>query len=162
MRYQKTAYKIANDGTIITIEPQKCKVCGTRLDVDSLYCAHCGSPTKTKIETQKVSSVVKYFNFAGRASRKEFWSWIILIPIVCIGLSMLLTQMVDHYFNNKLFFVFVFALVLVNSLPLLSIAIRRIHDTGNNGWCILVPIYNIILLFVKSEPCTNRWGEVPA
>jgi uncharacterized membrane protein YhaH (DUF805 family) len=45
-------------------------------------------------------------------------------------------------------------------LPLFAAGIRRIHDTGRSGWFILVPIYNLILMFTPSNPGTNKYGDL--
>jgi len=53
----------------------------------------------------------------------------------------------------------VFSLILL--APSLALSIRRMHDTGRSGWWILVPIMNLIYLFIDSDVNTNKWGPNP-
>ncbi len=39
--------------------------------------------------------------------------------------------------------------------------VKRIHDTDNNGWFILVPIYNLILMLTDGTEGPNNYGEDP-
>ena len=58
--------------------------------------------------------------------------------------------------------------ILILSLLVFLLGIRRLHDTGRSGWWMLinfVPIVGPIILLVftclASEPVANRFGEVP-
>lgn len=52
-------------------------------------------------------------------------------------------------------------------LPLLTIifltiqGVKRIHDVNKSGWFLLVPLYNIILLFKKGTIGNNDYGIDP-
>lgn len=45
-------------------------------------------------------------------------------------------------------------------IPCLSVAVRRMHDTGHSGWWILFPLYNIYLTFKKSDEGENEYGSL--
>jgi uncharacterized membrane protein YhaH (DUF805 family) len=36
-------------------------------------------------------------------------------------------------------------------LPYFACAVRRVRDASGNGWFILIPIYNFVLLLSKSK-----------
>ena len=36
-------------------------------------------------------------------------------------------------------------------LPYVACAVRRVRDASGNGWFILIPVYNLILLLSKSK-----------
>lgn len=93
---------------------------------------------------------LNYANFKGRSRRREYWTFLIvntlLIRIVEEGLD---SEQVALLFN------------LLIIIPSLAVAIRRIHDTGKSGWFILVPLYNIYLMFVNGTPGENEFGPDP-
>ena len=113
-----------------------------------------------------VSGLRNYFNFSGRASRSEFWFFVlfcILVPIVgSVG---------------DLFFFSTFAreglgpIYVISNLALfvpgLAIAARRLHDIDRTGWWFLITltIFGNILLIVwwctKGTVGRNRFGPDP-
>jgi len=102
------------------------------------------------METKKVTfaSAVKSgwkncFNYSGRASRKEFWIFfalnVFLFFIVAIVAPRLLVSL--HIQPLKLHrlvarTVYLFSLGLL--LPIASLIVRRLHDSGKNGWLSLI------------------------
>lgn len=46
-------------------------------------------------------------------------------------------------------------------LPLLSSAVRRVHDVGHSGWLLLIPFMNIFLLLAPGMKEENRFGPNP-
>jgi uncharacterized membrane protein YhaH (DUF805 family) len=59
-----------------------------------------------------------YFTFSGRASRPEYWWWVLFTALVAIiPLS-----------------------ILVTFIPSLSLASRRFHDIGKSGWWQILPL----------------------
>ena len=53
-------------------------------------------------------------------------------------------------------------------LPILSVAIRRLHDTDHTGWWVLIgliPIIGFIVLLIfylrQSDPGENQYGPPP-
>jgi uncharacterized membrane protein YhaH (DUF805 family) len=89
-------------------------------------------------------SLKKYVDFQGRATRKEFWSFVAFfyfVSIIAGGLNGLLgTELVGEIAIAAIF------------LPYLAVAVRRMNDVGKNGWFILIPIYNLILALSPSIP----------
>jgi len=87
----------------------------------------------------------RYAAFKGRATRSEYW-----------------------YF---LLFSIIIALILTALIPSVALAIRRLHDIGKSGWWILlgiIPVVNIIGIFVllyffikDSQPDENQFGLNP-
>ncbi|WP_290087674.1 DUF805 domain-containing protein [Paramuribaculum intestinale] len=106
----------------------------------------------------------KYAEFKGRASRAEFWWWMLGCAVVSVVLSILaaitgfkLFQMISGLFS------------LAVLVPTLAVSWRRLHDTGRaGGWWFInfIPAVGLIIFIVfcaaPSEPQPNRFGEVPA
>ena len=123
-----------------------------------------------------------YYLFKGRASRSEFWYfilfWIIFYLIVIFLDSALGLNFIDisrlpysqyiplaNIYEKVGLFTFMYRPVTL--LPSLSVMTRRLHDIGKSGWwCVLcvTPLIFILIFFVakKSDDCDNKFGEVPA
>lgn len=93
----------------------------------------------------------KFLDFSGRATRAEFWWFVLFYFLVMFAVSFL---------GKALGFI----AVVVFLLPMLSVQVRRLHDVGRSGWWILigfVPIIGTLLLLywaVKGSDGTNDWG----
>ena len=51
--------------------------------------------------------------------------------------------------------------VLVHTMPALGASVRRMHDISKSGWHVLIPIYNLILIFSKGSEGENVYGVAP-
>lgn len=112
----------------------------------------------------------RFCNFGGRASRREYWSYTLIIKPCLVVASFI------AYIVGGTIFSFVaggggalavagvlFALIfmLIFSLHGLSVSVRRMHDVGKSGWWVLVPFANFFLLFKKGDEEWNIYGEPP-
>jgi uncharacterized membrane protein YhaH (DUF805 family) len=80
----------------------------------------------------------KYADFSGRASRPEYWWFILFIILMSLAIS-LISPLLSGLFS------------LATLLPSLAAAARRLHDTNRSGWwqlIVLVPLIGIIVLLV--------------
>ena len=107
-----------------------------------------------------------YFSFNGRASRSEYWWWILAQFIMVIPLSFLDGMVFGWEYSDPTWFSNIFILAMI--LPNISVLVRRLHDTGRSGWwyfIALVPCVGYIILLVftimDGEPHPNAYGEVP-
>lgn len=105
----------------------------------------------------------QYFNFLGRARRKEFWYFMLFNLAIMWILSAL-----DPYFDTEYFTIISYVYAGLLLIPTIAVFLRRLHDSGKNGWNILlifIPfigwIWLIILLILVGEPRTNKWGPYP-
>lgn len=79
----------------------------------------------------------KYAEFDGRARRKEYWMYVLLLIIVGVVLSVLegivgLRGMVGPYGPLTALF------LLATLVPSLAVGVRRLHDTDRSGWWLLI------------------------
>ena len=79
----------------------------------------------------------RYVDFGGRATRREYWSLVVV---------------------TYLFLWFPLAL-LVLLIPFIAVAVRRMHDINKSGWWILVPVASFFLYLKKSDEGENKYGE---
>ena len=106
----------------------------------------------------------KYVNFGGRASRSEFWLFVLFVV-----LGGLILQVIDGVVGveqgDPVSLANAFG--LLTFLPGLAGAVRRLHDTNRSGWWYLISftlIGYIPLLYwwcVKGEEGENRFGLEP-
>lgn len=91
-----------------------------------------------------IGSLGKYVDFSGRATRKEFWTFVFFYYFFAI-----MGGFVDAYLGTD----FVVNLVIAGAfLPYISCAARRMHDVGKSGWFMIIPFFNLILALSPSIP----------
>jgi uncharacterized membrane protein YhaH (DUF805 family) len=103
-----------------------------------------------------------YVNFSGRASRPEFWYWVlfaIIVSVVAKVIDLVLFPSADISPINSLVGLALF-------LPGLGVSVRRLHDIDRTGWWILlvlIPLIGAIILIIwycqKGTPGPNRFGS---
>ncbi len=124
----------------------------------------------------------KFFVFKGRASRAQYWSFI-LINVVVLYLLSYMSGGLHHIVGpeNSIEFVkspvasnptllsffsianFVYSFLMI--FPLLAATIRRLHDRDHSGWWVwaqFIPILNFVLfifLILGSDPRPNQYGS---
>ncbi|MCM1036470.1 MAG: DUF805 domain-containing protein [Bacteroides sp.] len=97
----------------------------------------------------------KYCDFNGRASRAEFWWWI-LFTVIVGGVCGAISQWLGYVANLALL------------LPTLSVSWRRLHDIGRAGgyyFIGLIPLVGWIIVIIwyatAGQPMVNRFGPQP-
>lgn len=142
----------------------KCTECGQIFDDNLKECSNCGCPasecenvvvvdnvsTKGLLKTDWANKVYecgvlywntltkRYFQFSGRASRLEYWNFVI------INVWVILTTWGFGIF--------------VILIPTLAVSVRRLHDIGKSGLWILVPWFSFFFQFKKSDVENNEYG----
>jgi uncharacterized membrane protein YhaH (DUF805 family) len=108
------------------------------------------------------SGFANYVKFSGRATRSEYWLWVLFTVIGGVGTGILdwawfdLNGSVASPLND------VFNLVTI--LPSIAIGVRRLHDIDRTGWWLLVGLTIIgvfVLIYwacVKGTAGPNRFG----
>ena len=114
-------------------------------------------------EAVKTCLVEKYATFSGRASRSEYWyfvlfGYLLAFLVVIIGMSL---ESPEFITGLPAFLGFVIL------IPSLAVCVRRLHDTGRSGWwCLLglIPYVGGLVLFIffclKSDE-DNKYGPKP-
>ena len=103
----------------------------------------------------------KYFDFAGRSNRSEFWYFFLFIFI-----GSTITHIIDTYiigYHEEEMGIVSGIFWLVTAIPQLSITFRRLHDVGKSGlWFLLsftiigfIPL--IIWWCTMGEPKKPLW-----
>lgn len=75
----------------------------------------------------------QYFRFGGRATRPEFWWWMLFIVIASIVLDVI-DRIIDRMVGIEELGVLSTLFGLATLLPSLAVTSRRLHDIGKSGW----------------------------
>lgn len=112
----------------------------------------------------------RYCQFSGRASRSEYWFFVLANLLIYVSLqilSALLGAMLGEDSIIAVAFIFTvaqFVLQLGLLLPGLSVLVRRLHDTGRSGWWFFISwipfiggIWLLVLMCLDSTG-PNQYG----
>jgi len=120
----------------------------------------------------------KYASFAGRATRAEYWYFVLFGCLVSIGASMVGAILLflgfalsggDVEIAAGLAFIvygIIYCIFILGFIcPSISVLVRRLHDTGRSGWwywIIFIPYIGsiVILIFalLASQEHDNEYG----
>jgi uncharacterized membrane protein YhaH (DUF805 family) len=119
---------------------------------------------------EAVNSVLsKYATFAGRASRSEFWRWVVVFILLTLVTRMIDGAMFASSIREGLYVRGVWQpLTFITILALflhMALAVRRLHDIGRSGWWLLLMVIPfigpLVLLYwyvQPSEDGPNQFG----
>ena len=154
-----------------------CPKCGTEIPAGSWYCPCCdayvGSASDSvpgvdtvNLPVQKIgfgeavrNFFTHYADFAGRATRSEYWFVVLFNLLVSIAISV-----IGGLISEQLVSVLSGIYSLATLIPGFAIVWRRLHDIGKSGgWYFigLVPLVGWIILLVflcKDSGADNRFG----
>jgi uncharacterized membrane protein YhaH (DUF805 family) len=99
----------------------------------------------------------KYADFNGRASRPEFWWFMLFVVLVSVVGDMVFRHWITALLNLALL------------VPSLSVGARRFHDINKSGWLQLlglIPLVGWALVIYwaaqPGQPEANAYGPPPA
>ena len=103
----------------------------------------------------------QYAVFDGRARRKEFWMFALFNFVISAALGL-----VGRIVGLEGALQGLYALGVL--IPALAVSVRRLHDTGRNGWMLLIALVPLvgwlIVLYFLAQPgatATNSYGPDP-
>lgn len=112
----------------------------------------------------------KYADFNGRASRSEYW-WFVLLQFLIYLVLMFVTGGVMNYETGEMniigIIIFLLALAIF-LVPSIAVSVRRLHDIDKSGWFYLINlvpyvgglIFLVLMVLPPKEP--NRFGDAPS
>lgn len=107
-----------------------------------------------------INVLKKYATFTGRATRSEYWYFVLIYSItytILMGIDFAIGTFSKQLMENGSFLGFLStAYSLSLFLPSLAVTVRRLHDINKSAWwilLILVPIIGFIMLVIYL--CTN-------
>ena len=109
----------------------------------------------------------QYFDFSGRARRKEYWMFFLfnLLVSIVLAISDAMLGTLDTETGWGLLGALYAIAVLI---PGLAVSVRRLHDRDKSGWWLLlafIPLIGGIVLLVwfvmEGDGGSNRFGSDP-
>ena len=114
-----------------------------------------------------IKCLKQYFDFDGRARRKEYWMYV-LINVIITAILMTIDYLLGWFDIQYRIGVLSGIYAVAVCLPGLAVCVRRLHDIGKSGWYYLlglIPIVGPIILLVyyctEGDRFENAWGEDP-
>lgn len=114
--------------------------------------------------THYTAVLKKYADFNGRATRSEYWYFVLVNILINIGISIIGAVVRSPAIFNIIGLVYGLAVLI----PSLAVGFRRLHDTGRSAWWVLIgliPIIGGIVLIIfmigDSAPGANKYGPNP-
>lgn len=108
----------------------------------------------------KVVVLKKYADFSGRASRPEFWYFILANAVIAFVLGLI-------KIGGTPWFAVVYNLAVL--IPSTAVGVRRLHDINKSGWSLLIaliPFVGAIILLIwcakEGDAADNNFGAVPS
>lgn len=122
------------------------------------------------------TSLTRYTDFSGRASRSEFWYTalanfiitLILEIVTGLGVWLAVCTGVPGIIVASILGLLLLGYLILMIVPGLAVSVRRMHDTNRSGWAILfylIPLAGpiIFLIFLLSASSTEtKYGQAPA
>ncbi|MEU1268801.1 DUF805 domain-containing protein [Streptomyces sp. NPDC005799] len=115
--------------------------------------------TMSFADAARMCLTAKYATFSGRARRAEYW-WFSLLYVIATGVIAGICFAAGTLLPGILLLPFI--------VPMLSVSVRRLHDTGKPGWRMLIalipavgPILYLVGMTVDSIPAANQYGPSP-
>ena len=105
----------------------------------------------------------KYAQFDGRATRSEYWYFVLFTTIAYI-VAMVIDGLLAGLTGGMPILTIIIMLGLL--VPSIAVGIRRLHDIGKSGWwylLALVPLISLVLIafFVMDSKEDNIYGVNP-
>ena len=169
-----------------------CDACRQYCDEAAMFCPTCGQYT-VAIEVERIApegDVIyplahyqmsykdtflyvmgkKFMDTDGRASRREFFQFILLWNVLIIGLLAVFCALTAIFKTGPyllaLAWMIISILGLVSLVPMVALTIRRLHDTGKGSEILLLalvpavgPLVLLGLLSKKGQPQDNQYGS---
>lgn len=112
----------------------------------------------------KMCMTKKYAKFSGRATRAEYFRYIIAASVINLLINIIISLVTSDF---AISYISMMVVSLIFFLPGLGVTVRRLHDSGRSGFWILgmfVPLLNIVVFIftlLSSVPGPNQYGPLP-
>ena len=103
----------------------------------------------------------KYITIKGRAPRSEYW-WFQAMFVPFFLFVVIMSEAENLESSSELiiwFYLLCFVIVIISLIPVITVTIRRFHDTNKSGWYFLlgfIPLVGSLIVTVMMIPEGNK------
>jgi len=94
----------------------------------------------------------KYADFSGRASRPEYWWFVLALFVAYIVVSIVESILGINHMVMGVYGPLAVLLWLGTLVPQIAVSIRRLHDTDRSGWWLLLPVVPYVIAGALAGP----------
>lgn len=94
-----------------------------------------------------------YATFSSRASKSEFWYFLLFIAICLSVLNIIVFTLKIPTLGS------ICSLAVL--IPSHAVGCRRMHDIEKSGWYFCIPFYNLYLASIEGHSGPNQYGRDP-
>ena len=114
-------------------------------------------------------SMLRYFEFDGRSSRREYWWFSLALLLVSFGAFWIDYTVLGYWRPGRMFGPLLLFVSFVHIVPSITLTVRRLHDAGKSGWwywIAMIPIIGGLWLFYLTgikgpDDNSDRYGADP-
>ena len=111
-----------------------------------------------------VQALKNYFNFSGRARRKEYWMFNLIHQVILAVLYLIPVLSGGGTVVSLTFGIATLLYVIGTAIPAISVTVRRLHDIGYSGWWMLMPAASFLAMVVgivlKANVLVVLWAVI--
>lgn len=111
-----------------------------------------------------VQALKNYFNFSGRARRKEYWMFNLIHQVILAVLYLVPVLSGSNSIISIIFGIATILYVLGTAIPAISVTVRRLHDIGYSGWWMLMPAASflamVVAIVLKANVLLLMWAII--
>ncbi len=108
-------------------------------------------------------SMLRYFEFSGRSTRRQYWLFWLVTTLLCLAAVFADYQLYGirpTATNHGPFTVFA---SIIHVVPGITVTVRRLHDTGRSGWFYfiqLIPVIGSLILLYWMVRGPEQWDNL--
>lgn len=93
----------------------------------------------------------KYADFNGRASRAEFWTFVIFVTLLTFAAHQIDAGRGERVAIALNMGIVELSTMLLLLLPTVAVGVRRLHDTGRSGWWMMLVYLPWLATFASDD-----------
>lgn len=112
-----------------------------------------------------MKAVLSFFSFNGRATRSQWWGWILMpflffgVFVIFLFVLLLVVNPIENPWVSWVVSAVGWTGMLLVIIKPLAMTVRRLHDIGVSGWLMLIAFVPAVGLLILLILCGFKRGE---